>query len=253
RPLLADPAVLKVGQNLKYDMVVLRQHGIELLAPFDDTMLLSYALDAGRGHHGMDELSAKHLGHTPISFKMVTGGVASAKADFSQVPLRAATDYAAEDADVTLRLHTVFKDRLWREQVTRIYEQVDRPLLPVVASMEIAGIRVDRAALAGLSAAYEIEIARLEGEIHEAAGGPFTIGSPKQLGEVLFERMKLPSGRKSSKTGAWATDVTELERLAESGIEVAAKVLEWRQLSKLKSTYTDALQAQINPKTDRVH
>ncbi len=253
RPLLADPAVLKIGQNLKYDMVVLRQHGIETLAPYDDTMLLSYALDAGRGHHGMDELSAKHLGHTPISFKTVTGGVASAKADFSQVPLRAATDYAAEDADVTLRLHTVFKDRLWREQVTRIYEQVDRPLLPVVASMEIAGIRVDRAALAGLSAAYEIEIARLEGEIHEAAGGPFTIGSPKQLGEVLFERMKLPSGRKSSKTGAWATDVTELERLAESGVEVASKVLEWRQLSKLKSTYTDVLQAQINPKTDRVH
>jgi DNA polymerase-1 len=250
RPLLADASVLKIGQNFKYDMVVLKSHGIEAIAPFDDTMLLSYAVDAGRGHHGMDELSTRHLGHTPIAFKEVTK---ASKADFSQVPLRAATDYAAEDADVTLRLHALFRDRLWREQVTRVYEQVDRPLIPVVAAMEMAGIRVDRQALVGLSAAYEIEINRLELEIHALAGGPFTIGSPKQLGEILFERLKLPSGRKSSKTGAWATDVTELERLAEDGAEIAAKVLEWRQLSKLKSTYTDALQAQINPKTDRVH
>jgi DNA polymerase-1 len=137
--------------------------------------------------------------------------------------------------------------------VTRIYEQVDRPLVPVVAAMEMAGIRVDRQALAGLSAAYEIEISRLEGEIHALAGEPFTIGSPKQLGEILFEKLKLASGRKSSKTGAWATDVTELERLAEDGAEIAAKVLEWRQLSKLKSTYTDALQDHINPETGRVH
>jgi DNA polymerase-1 len=250
RPLLADAAVLKIGQNLKYDMVVLKSHGIEELAPFDDTMLLSYALDAGRGHHGMDELSTRHLGHTPIAFKEVTK---ASKADFSQVPLRAATDYAAEDADVTLRLHGVLRGRLWREAVSCIYEQVDRPLVPVVAAMEMAGIRVDRQALAGLSAAYEIEISRLEGEIHALAGEAFTIGSPKQLGEILFEKLKLASGRKSSKTGAWATDVTELERLAEDGAEIAAKVLEWRQLSKLKSTYTDALQAQINPKTDRVH
>ena len=258
RPLLADPAVLKIGQNIKYDMLVLRQHGIERLAPHDDTMLMSYALDAGRAHHGMDELSTRHLGHVPIAFKDVAGGGkgrsgSGGQPDFSQVPLRAATDYAAEDADVTLRLHTVFRDRLWREGVTRIYEQVDRPLVPVVAEMERAGIRVNRQALAGLSAAYEVEIGRLEGEIHTMAGGPFTIGSPKQLGEILFERLKLPSGRKSSKTGAWATDVTELERLAEDGAEIAAKVLEWRQLSKLKSTYTDALQAQINPATNRVH
>ncbi len=251
-PLLADQAVLKIGQNLKYDMIVLRQHGAPLLAPFDDTMLLSYALDAGRWNHGMDDLSTRHLGHTPIAFKDVTGG-AKGKWDFAQVELRKATDYAAEDADVTLRLHAKFRNRLWREQATRIYENVDRPLVPVVAAMEIAGIHVDRAELAGLSAAYEIEIARLEGEIHGLAGGPFTIGSPKQLGEVLFERMGLKSGKKSSKTGAWTTDVTELERLAEDGAEIAAKVLEWRQLSKLKSTYTDALQAQINPATDRVH
>ena len=250
--LFADASVLKVGQNLKYDMVVLRQHGVPVLAPFDDTMLLSYALDAGRWNHGMDDLSTRHLGHTPIAFKDVTGG-AKGKFDFAQVGLDKATEYAAEDADVTLRLHGKFRDRLWREQVTGIYEQVDRPLLPVVADMELAGIRVDRSALAGLSAAYEVEITRLEGEIHALAGGPFSIGSPKQLGEVLFERMGLKSGKKSSKTGAWTTDVTELERLAADGAEIATKVLDWRQHSKLKSTYTDALQAQINPKTDRVH
>jgi DNA polymerase-1 len=261
KPLLADPGVLKVGQNLKYDMVVLRQHGIELLAPHDDTMLLSYALDAGRWNHGMDELSTRHLGHTPIAFKEVTGGgkgrtgasKSSAKADFAQVPLRAATDYAAEDADVTLRLHSIFRDRLWREGVTRIYEQVDRPLLPVVAEMELAGIRVDRNELVRLSAAYTVEIDRLEQEIHALAGEPFTIASPKQLGDILFERLKLPHGRRNAKSGAWATDAAELERLAEDGAEIAAKVLEWRQLTKLRSTYTDALQAQINPATDRVH
>jgi DNA polymerase I len=251
-PVFADPAVLKTGQNLKYDLIVLRQHGVPVLAPFDDTMLLSYALDAGRWHHGMDDLSTRHLGHTPIAFKDVTGG-AKGKYDFAQVPLDKATEYAAEDADVTLRLHTLFRDRLWREGVTRIYEQVDRPVLPVIAEMELAGIKVDRGALAGLSAAYEVEISRLEGEIHTLAGGPFGIGSPKQLGEVLFERLGLKSGKKSSKTGAWTTDVTELERLAEDGAEIAAKVLEWRQHSKLKSTYTDALQAQINPTTGRVH
>ncbi|GGE01013.1 DNA polymerase I [Polymorphobacter glacialis] len=251
-PLFADPSVLKIGQNLKYDLIVLKRHGVPVLAPFDDTMLLSYALDAGRWNHGMDDLSTRHLGHTPIAFKDVTGG-ARGKWDFSQVGLREATDYAAEDADVTFRLHAGFKARLWREQVTQIYELVDRPLVPVIAQMEMHGIRVDRSALAGLSAAYEIEIARLEGEIHEIAGGPFTIGSPKQLGEVLFERMGLKSGKKSSKTGAWTTDVSELERLAGEGHAIATKVLDWRQHSKLKSTYTDALQAQINPDTDRVH
>ncbi|PZN96683.1 MAG: DNA polymerase I [Alphaproteobacteria bacterium] len=252
KPLFADPAVLKIGQNLKYDLIVLRRHGVPVLAPYDDTMLLSYALDAGRWNHGMDDLSTRHLGHTPIAFKDVTGG-AKGKWDFAQVDLRKATDYAAEDADVTFRLHCCFRDRLWREQATTIYETVDRPVMPVIADMELAGIRVDRGALVGLSAAYEIEIARLEGEIHAIAGGPFSIGSPKQLGEVLFERMGLKSGKKSSKTGAWTTDVTELERLAGEGAEIATKVLDWRQHSKLKSTYTDALQAQINPKTDRVH
>ena len=248
-PLFADPAVLKIGQNLKYDLIVLARHGVPVLSPYDDTMLLSYALDAGRWNHGMDDLSARHLGHTPIAYKDVAKGLKS----FAEVDLRKATDYAAEDADVTFRLWQGFRRRLWKEQVTAIHEQVDRPLLPVIAQMEMAGIKVDRAELARLSALYEVEISRLELEIHELAGGPFTIGSPKQLGEILFDKMGYKGGKKSSKTGAWTTDASELERLAEEGAPIAQKVLDWRQHSKLKSTYTDALQQQLNPTTDRVH
>ena len=252
-PLLADPAVLKVGQNLKYDIIVLRRHGVPVVAPWDDTMLISYALDGGKWNsHGMDELSERHLGHKPIAYTAVTGSH-KARVSFDYVPLKEATEYAAEDADVTLRLHERLKRRLPGEGVTRIYESVDRPLVPVVANMEMAGIRVDRAKLVELSAAYTVEIDRLEGEIHALAGGPFTIGSTKQLGEVLFGRLGLKSGKRSAKTGAYTTDVTELERLAGEGAEIARKVLEWRELTKLRSTYTDALQAQINPDTDRVH
>ena len=251
-PLFADPGVLKIGQNFKYDLIVFRRHGAAEIAPYDDTMLMSYALDAGRWNHGMDDLSTRHLGHTPIAFKELTG-TAKSRISFDFVALDRATEYAAEDADVTLRLHALFKARLWRERVTTIYQTVDRPLPPVVATMEQHGIRVDRAALAGLSAAYEIEIARLEGQIFEMAGHPFTIGSPKQLGEVLFDKLGHAAGKKSGKTGAYVTDVNELERLANSGVEIAARVLDWRQLTKLKSTYTDALQAQINPATERVH
>ncbi len=251
-PLFTNPAVLKIGQNLKYDMIVFRRHGAAEIAPYDDTMLMSYALDAGRWNHGMDDLSTRHLGHTPIAFKELTG-TAKSRISFDRVALDRATEYAAEDADVTLRLHAKFAARLWREQVTTVYRTVDAALIPVIADMEMAGIKVDRAALAGLSAAYEIEIARLEGEIYALAGHPFTIGSPKQLGAVLFDSLGHASGKKSGKTGAFATDVTELERLAASGVDIAAKVLDWRQLTKLKSTYTDALQAQINPDTGRVH
>jgi len=252
-PLFADPAVLKVGQNIKYDMIVFERHGAAPIAPFEDTMVMSYNLDGGRWHgHGMDDLSTRHLGHTPISYKEVTG-THKARVTFDFVPLRQATDYAAEDADVTLRLYLKFKERLWREQATRIYRTVDRPLIPVVAGMERAGILVDRGALAGMSATFEGEIATLETTIHGLAGQKFTIGSPKQLGEVLFDRLGHASGKKSGKTGAFATDVTELERLASSGVEIAARVLDWRQLTKLKSTYTDALQAQIHPETQRVH
>ncbi len=252
-PILADASILKIGQNLKYDLIIFRRHGAERIAPYDDTMLMSYALDAGKWNsHGMDELSTRHLGHTPIAFKELTG-TAKARISFDHVPLDRATEYAAEDADVTLRLHEVFARRLWQERVTTIYRHVDAPLVPVVADMEMAGIKVDRAALAGLSATYEVEIAALETQIHDLAGHPFTIGSPKQLGQVLFDKLGHQAGKKSGKTGVHSTDVTELERLAAGGVEIAAKVLDWRQLTKLKSTYTDALQAQINPATGRVH
>ena len=255
RPLLEDPAVLKIGQNLKYDLIMFRRNGVDV-APYDDTMLLSYALDAGLHNHGMDELSELHIGHSPISFKDVAGAGKS-QLTFDKVQLDKATEYAAEDADVTLRLWKKFKPRLAREGATRVYELVDRPLLPVLAEMERAGIKVDREQLSRLSTEFAHEMIRLEGEIHAIAGSPFTIGSPKQLGEVLFERMGLKGGRKG-KTGVYSTDVTELERIAAAkdggpGVEIAAKVLEWRQVSKLKSTYTDALQAQINPATGRVH
>jgi DNA polymerase-1 len=251
RPLLADPAVLKIGQNFKYDTIVFKRCGLEVEA-IDDTMLLSYALSAGKHNHGMDELSEKYLGHTPIAFKDVCG-TGRNKCTFDKVALDRATEYAAEDADVTLRLHRLFKPRLAAEGVTRVYETVDRPLVPVLADMELAGIKVDRAALAGLSATFGKEIEALEGQVFELAGGPFTIGSPKQLGEILFEKLGLKGGKKSAKSGQYGTDVFELERLAGQGHAIAQKVLDWRQLTKLKSTYTDALQAAINPATDRVH
>jgi DNA polymerase-1 len=249
RPLLADPSILKIGQNIKYDMIVLRRCGVDV-TPYDDTMLLSYDLDAGLGGHGMDELAQRHLDHACIEFKTVCG-TGKTQISFDKVSLEPATEYAAEDADVTLRLWQKLKGRLSQEAATRVYELIDRPLVPVLAEMERAGIKVDREELARLSAEFAREIGRLEGVIHEAAGGPFTIGSPKQLGEVLFERMGLKGGRKG-KTGVYSTDVTELERLADEA-PIARLVLEWRQLTKLKSTYTDALQAQINPRTQRVH
>nr|WP_295661940.1 DNA polymerase I [Polymorphobacter sp.] len=251
-PLFANPAVLKIGHDCKFDLIVFRQHGAAEIAPFEDTMLMSYALDAGKWNHGLEELSGRHLDHTPIAMKALTG-TAKARISFEYVPVARATEYAAEDADIALRLHAAFAARLWRERATTIYRNVDLPLPPVVAAMELAGIKVDRAALSGLSATYEIEIAALEEQIFAMAGHPFTIGSPKQLGDVLFTKLGHASGKKSGKTGAFTTNVTELERLAASGIDIAARVLDWRQLTKLKSTYTDALQEQINPATGRVH
>ncbi len=252
--LLEDPGVLKVGQNLKYDMVVMAAHGIAI-APFDDTMLLSYALSAGLNGHGMDELSQMHLGHTPIAFKEVAG-TGKAQTSFAEVPLDRATAYAAEDADVTLRLHGLLKPRLWQSKVTRVYEWCDRPLVPVLAGMERAGIKVDRAELARMSAEFAGEMARLEAEVHAVAGQPFALGSPKQLGEILFDKLGLPGGKKG-KSGQYSTDVTEMERLAAltdlPGAEIARLLLDWRQVSKLRSTYTEALQQQINPQTGRVH
>jgi DNA polymerase-1 len=245
--LLSDPGTLKVGQNLKYDMVVMAGHGIRI-APFDDTMLLSYALAAGAHGHGMDELSERHLGHRPIAFSDVAG-----KGSFANVPLDRATAYAAEDADVTLRLYGILKPGLWAARVTRTYEMCDRPLVPVLADMERAGIRVDVEELRRLSAEFQGEMARLEEAAQAEAGERFTLGSPKQLGEILFGKMRLPGGRKG-KSGAWSTDVTELERLAsDEGVAIARIILDWREVSKLRSTYTEALQAQVNPRTGRVH
>lgn len=250
RPLLAAPDVLKIGQNIKYDMVVLARHGVEV-APYDDTMLLSYDLDAGLGGHGMDELARRHFDHGCIEFKSVCG-TGKSQMSFDKVTLDRATEYAAEDADVTLRLWQRLRPRLAPESATRVYELVDRPLVPVLAGMERAGIRVDREELARLSAEFAGHSAELETQIHAEAGGPFTVGSPKQLGEVLFDRLGFKGGRKG-KTGVYSTDASELERLAGEGAKIARLVLEWRQLTKLKSTYTDALQEQINPATGRVH
>ncbi|WP_435418888.1 DNA polymerase I [Parerythrobacter aurantius] len=256
RPLLESDAVLKVGQNIKYDLTVFARHGIAV-APIDDTMIISFDLDAGRaldgigGGHGMDELSQRHLGHTTLAFKDICGTGKKA-IPFGEVPLDRATEYAAEDADVTLRLYRVLKPRLSSEGGTRIYERVDRPLIAVVAQMERHGIKVDRARLAGLSEEFARETARLEGEIHALAGEPFTVGSPKQLGDILFDKLGYKGGRKG-KSGQYSTDQAILEGLAAQGAEIANKVLEWRQLAKLKSTYTDALQDAINPDTGRVH
>lgn len=250
KPLLEDSSVLKVGHNIKYDMNVLARYGIDI-SPIDDTMVMSFDLDAGRHNHGMDELALQHFGHTCISFKDVCGSGKN-QLTFNQVALKDATRYAAEDADVTLRFWHWLKPRLSAEKVTRVYERVDRPLIPVLVRMEREGIKVDRDELARMSKEFAEGIAGFEAEIHTLAGQPFTVGSPKQLGEILFGKMGLKGGKKG-KSGDYSTDVTVLEKLAGEGIEIAGKVLEWRQLSKLKSTYTDALQDQVNPKTGRVH
>jgi DNA polymerase-1 len=256
KPLLESEAVLKVGQNVKYDINVLARHGIAM-APVDDTMIVSFALDAGRsldgigGGHGMDELAQRHLGHTTLTFKDICGSGKKA-IPFGEVPLDRATEYAAEDADVTWRLHCLLRPRLASEGGTRIYERVDRPLIPVVAQMERHGIRVDKERLGKLSEEFAAETGRLESEIHAIAGAEFTIGSPRQLGDVLFDKMGYKGGRKG-KSGQYSTDQAILEKLSAQGAEIADKVLEWRQLTKLKSTYTDALQAAINPDTGRVH
>ena len=250
KPLLEDDAVLKVGQNLKYDMGVLAQHDIRI-APFDDTLVMSFNLDAGLHGHGMDELSKLHLGHECISFKSLTGTGKKA-IGFAEVPLDKATEYGAEDADVTLRLWEILRLRMVPERATRVYQMVDRPLVPVIAGMEATGVLVDREELSRLSATFAEEMAKLELQIHELAGESFAIGSPKQLGEILFGKLGLRGGKKG-KSGQYSTDVTVLERLAGDGEPIAQKIVDWRQLSKLKSTYTDALQEQINAKTGRVH
>ncbi len=257
RPLLESEAVRKVGQNIKYDISILARCAKIAVAPIDDTMIVSFALDAGRsldgigGGHGMDELSERHLGHTTLTFKEVRG-TGKKTIPFGEVPLDRATEYAAEDADVTWRLWKHLRPRLATEGGTQVYERVDRPLIPVIAQMERHGIKVDRQQLARLSEEFAREITRIEREVWDCCGVEFTIGSPKQLGDVLFDKMGYKGGRKG-KSGMYSTVQAILEGLAGQGAEVATKVLEWRQLTKLKSTYTDALQAAINPDTGRVH
>ena len=251
KPLLEDPAVLKIGHNFKYDWVMFEKSGITVV-PVDDTLVMSFDLDAGRSFgHGLDELAKAHFGHECISFKQLCGTGAK-QITFDRVPLGPATEYAAEDADIALRLWLRLRPRIAAEGATRVYERVDKPLIPVIARMEQRGIKVDRDYLARLSAEFGRDIQALEEKIYEAACGPFTIGSPQQLGQVLYDRLGLKGGRKG-KSGQYSTDVNELERLAAEGVDCARLVLDWRQLTKLKSTYTDALQAVINVDTGRVH
>jgi DNA polymerase-1 len=250
KPLLEDQAILKIGQNLKYDVLVMARHGITI-APVDDTMLISYVLDAGRNGHGMDELSELHLGHRPIPFTEVAGS-GKAQVTFDRVPIDRATAYAAEDADVTLRLWQVLKPRLAAEGMTTVYETLERGMIAVLARMERRGIAIDRAILSRLSGEFAQSAARLEAEACEIAGERFNLGSPKQLGDLLFGRMGLPGGKKTA-TGQWSTTAQVLDDLAAEGHRLPAKIVEWRQLSKLKSTYTDALPNYVNPETRRVH
>ncbi len=249
KPVLEDPAVLKIFQNAKYDCKVFSNYNITV-APIDDTMLLSYALHAGEHNHGMDALSERYLSHQPVPIKSLIGTGKSA-ITFDKVPIEDALPYAAEDADITLRLWKLFKPKLHRRQVTTVYETLERPLVPVLAQMERHGVKVDRDTLSRMSNAFAQKMAALEAEIHELAGGTFNVGSPKQLGEILFDKLELPGGKKG-KTGAYATGVDVLEDLATEHA-LPGLVLDWRQLSKLKSTYTDALQTHINADTGRVH
>ena len=251
RPLLEDPAVLKVGQNLKYDLKVLARHGVTV-APIDDTMLMSYAQGAGLHGHGMDALSLRLLDHAPIPIKELIGS-GKGQITFDRVAIDRAAPYAAEDADVTLRLWRVLKPGLVRSRVTTVYETLERPLVPVLAAMEAAGVLVDRDALSRLSNSFAQRMGALEAEIHDLAGERFNVGSPKQLGAILFERMGLQGGKQSSKSGAYVTDADTLEQLAAQGHDLPARVMDWRQLSKLRGTYTEALQGHINPETGRVH
>ena len=249
KPLLEDQSVMKIGQNMKYDAKIFSRYGIDI-APFDDTMLLSYAQHAGLHNHGMDALSERYLNHTPIPIKPLLGTGKSA-ITFDRVPIDQATDYAAEDADITLRLWQVLKPSLHAAKTTRVYETMERPLVPVLAQMERYGIKVDRDTLSRMSNAFAQKMAGLEAEIHEFAGRPFNVGSPAQVGEILFDEMGLEGGKKG-KNGKYATGADVLEDLATEH-ELPRRVLDWRQLSKLKSTYTDALQDHINPDTGRVH
>jgi len=250
KPMLEDPSIVKIGQNMKYDMKIMARNGV-VLGPIEDTMLMSYALNGGIHRHGMDELSDRYLRHKPIPIKGLIG-TGKAMITFDKVAIAEASPYAAEDADITLRLWQVFKPRLVAEGMSTVYYTLERPLVPVLAEMEMHGIKVDRAQLAAMSNSFAQDMAGLEDEIKALAGREFNVASPKQLGEILFDEMGLEGGKKG-KTGAYATGADILEDLAAEGNELPEKVLEWRGMAKLKSTYTDALQAHIHPETGRVH
>ncbi|WP_370320096.1 DNA polymerase I [Oricola sp.] len=250
KELLEDPSILVIGQNIKYDWLVMQRYGITI-ASLDDTMLLSYVADAGTGTHGMDSLAERWLGHKPIAFKEIAGTGKKALT-FDMIDLETATRYAAEDADITLRLWLALKPQVVAKGLVTVYERLERPLVPVLARMEARGISVDRQILSRLSGEFGQKAAGLEDEIQELAGEKFTIGSPKQLGDILFGKMGLPGGTKT-KSGQWSTTAQVLEDLAAEGHELPRRIVDWRQLTKLKSTYTDALPGYINPETKRVH
>ncbi len=250
KPLLEDPSVLKVGHNIKYDWQMLALHGVRMF-PCDDTMLMSYTLDGTSNSNAMDEISKRLLNHETIKYDDVTG-TGKNRVTFDRVTLDKALNYAAEDADVTARFYMHYKPRLARESMSGVYEDIERPLIPVIAQMEMDGIKVDPTILKTMSNDFGKKLIQLEADIQKMAGTQFNVASPKQIGEILFDQMGLPGGSKT-KTGQWSTDVDVLEKLATQGHEIVTKILEWRQLAKLKSTYTDTLQEQINPRTKRVH
>ncbi len=249
KQILEDPAILKIGQNLKYDAKILARHGVQI-TPFDDTLLMSYAMNAGLHSHGMDTLSERYLSHRPIEIKSLLG-TGKSQITFDKVPIEEAVKYASEDADITLRLWQLFKPELHRKKVTTVYETLERPLVPVLAQMEMRGIKVDAATLARMSNTFAQKMAELEDAIHALAGTKFNVGSPSQVGDILFERMGIAGGKKG-KTGKYATPADVLEDLATEH-ELPGRVLDWRQLQKLKSTYTDSLQDHVNRDTGRVH
>ncbi|HBB55627.1 MAG TPA: DNA polymerase I [Hyphomonadaceae bacterium] len=250
KPLLEAPSVLKIGQNIKYDIAVLARYGLRV-APYDDTMLMSFVLDAGRGGHGMDELSLRYLGHAPIPFAQLCGSGKS-QITFDRVPIDQATAYAAEDADVTLRLYHILAARLQADGIRRVYARIERAMPAIIADMELAGILVDRDELSRLSGRFAQKMAALEAKAYSLAGRAFNLASPKQLGELLFDDMGLPGGKRTA-TGAWSTDADMLEGLAAQGHELPQVILDWRMLAKLKGTYADALREAADPETGRVH
>ncbi len=250
KQILEDPSIKKVGQNIKYDFIVFKKHGIEL-NPMDDTMLLSYTLDAGNNRHNMDTLSELHLGHKTISYKDIVG-TGKKQLNFSDVDLKSATEYAAEDADVTLRLYEILNERVTEENLEKIYEVFEKPMIKILSKLETSGIKVDDAYLKKLSKKFEERLIKIEKDIYKISDKKFNIGSPKQLGEIIYNDLKIAKLKKTKK-GSLATSAKILEDLALTGHKFPKLVLEWRQVSKLKSTYTDALQDHISKKTNRVH